>query len=151
MTTTEGFWTGDEVVPAGVGVDVVEVERIARAAARHPRFAARILSEAELRRFGSFRGQERRTSFLAGRFAAKEAVMKALGQGMGRVRWRDVAVINGPTGKPEAFLADTALRAAGRLGVTKVLVSVSHSRQTAVAVAVALSEGGTGRSEAERT
>lgn len=136
------MWPGDVGVPVGVGIDIVEIARVARAAARHPRFAARILNEAELSRFEALRGSERRTGFLAGRFAAKEAVMKALGQGMGRVRWRDIAIMNSPTGKPEARLVGTASRVAGEQGVTRILVSLAHGREAAVAVAVALADGG---------
>ncbi len=121
----------------GIGVDTVEIERIALVASRHPRFAGRVLSEAERARFECFRSEARRASFLAGRFAAKEAVMKSLGVGMGRLRWRDISVISGPTGKPEVRLSGTALKVAREQGVTRMHVSISHGREIALASAIA--------------
>jgi holo-[acyl-carrier protein] synthase len=72
---------------------------------------------------------------LAGRFAAKEAVMKALG--VGGFRFRDVEIRRSPSGKPEVSLSGRMQARAERLGVRRIAVSISHSRDYAVAVALA--------------
>lgn len=116
---------------AGVGVDVVEIDRFAAALARRPRLAERCFTPAEAayclsRRFPP--------QHFAARFAAKEAVGKALGIGM--TRWRDVEVARG-CGAPGILLHRRYARRAEELGVVRVHVSLTHGRDTAVAFAVA--------------
>ena len=118
----------------GVGVDVIEIERIAHALARRPRFADRCFTEAEAAYCLSraFPPQH-----FAARFAAKEAVGKALGRGM--TRWREVEVVRGggaPTVALHAHYADWA----ERRGVDRIHLSLTHSKGVAVAVAVAESD-----------
>jgi holo-[acyl-carrier protein] synthase len=124
----------------GIGQDVIEIDRIAAAMSRHgDRFARRILGPRELAIFESRRRRstDRGTAFLATRFAAKEAVSKALGLGMRRpMSWRAIEIVSEPGGRPSAvangtmadFLAERRLR---------LHVSVSDLRRLAVAQAVA--------------
>jgi holo-[acyl-carrier protein] synthase len=121
-------------VVLGVGVDVVEVARVRRAVQRWGQaFLARVFTPGELQHATARDGPVR----LAARFAAKEAVMKALGCGWGRVRFRDIEILRDPSGRPHARLHGEAARVAERLGVAAVHVSLSHAREYAVAVAVA--------------
>ena len=115
----------------GVGVDVVDVARFALALERRPRIVERLFTEGE-RRDG--RGRAER---LAARFAAKEAVMKSLGVGLGSVPWRSIEVVKEPSGQPRIALHDAAAELARRRGVGEVLVSLTHSDLSAIAVAVA--------------
>jgi holo-[acyl-carrier protein] synthase len=113
-----------------VGVDVVEISRVAAAVARHgPGFRRRVYTELEWQQCG------RSVASLAGRFAAKEAVMKALG--IGGMRFRDIEIRRSSSGKPEVALEGRMQARAERLGVRRIIVSISHSRDNAVAVAVA--------------
>ncbi|HEY7355525.1 MAG TPA: holo-ACP synthase [Ktedonobacterales bacterium] len=117
-----------------VGIDLVEVERIAQTVARFgPRFLERVFTPEELQE------SRRRVTWLAGRFAAKEACAKALGTGIGAaVAWRDVQVLRQPSGKPSLrLLGDAAARAAA-LDITQMDLSISHTHQYALAVVVAL-------------
>jgi holo-[acyl-carrier protein] synthase len=121
-------------VIAGVGIDLVEIERVERALARHPRRARRLFSEAELT---YARARSRPGRHLAARFAAKEAALKALGRG----DWlglRDVEVVAGepPTVRLHGRAAATAAEREVRLEV-----SLTHSRESAAAVAVAVPAG----------
>jgi len=118
----------------GVGVDLIEIDRIAGALARRPRFAERCFTEREAAycRSRAFPAQH-----FAARFAAKEAVGKALGIGM--TRWREVEVVR-RAGPPSIALSGRYARRADDLGVTGITVSLTHSRGMAAAVAVA--EGG---------
>jgi holo-[acyl-carrier protein] synthase len=115
----------------GVGIDLLEIERLERALARRPRLAERLFTDAE-REYAAARG--RPAMHLAARFCAKEAVAKALGL----VGWdpRDVEIV--PTGAaPEVRLTGYPARRAGELGVAAVQVSLTHSKGMAGAVAVA--------------
>lgn len=115
----------------GVGVDVIEIERIVRALQRRPRFAERCFTEAEAAYCLSraFPPQH-----FAARFAAKEAVGKALGRGM--TRWREVEVVR-DRGAPTALLRGHYAEWAERRGVARIHLSLTHSKGLAVAVAVA--------------
>lgn len=119
----------------GVGLDLVEVARVERALGRFGgRFAGRIYTAAELALAGSGSGKMR---FLASRFAAKEAVAKALGTGIGGAcRWRDVEILRGENGKPRVLLHGAARGAAAGLGARIIHVSVTHTATHAAAVAV---------------
>jgi holo-[acyl-carrier protein] synthase len=115
---------------AEVGVDIVEIARVRRALERHEEgFRRRVYTELEWRQCGdSFQS-------LAGRFAAKEAVMKSLG--VGGMAFRDIEIFRSPSGKPEVRLSGRMERRAARLGVARISVTISHSRDNAVAVALA--------------
>ncbi|MBI4200083.1 MAG: holo-ACP synthase [Chloroflexi bacterium] len=114
-----------------VGVDIVETSRIARAVERWgERFLSRIYTAQEL---AYCRG---RVPQLAARFAAKEAVMKALGTGRRGVGWRDVEVVRVRGGRPTVQLQGRALQVARAFRVAEVALSLSHSRDYAVASVV---------------
>jgi len=131
-------------VLVGLGVDVVEVDRIAAVLARYgQRFLRRLFSEQEAARCGRRRhGQQE--ACLAGRFAAKEAVMKALGTGTRGVAYREIEVASLPGGRPTVRLYGRALARARQLGVERVAISITHGRDVAVAVAVALARAAGG-------
>ncbi|MDR7588846.1 MAG: holo-ACP synthase [Armatimonadota bacterium] len=124
------------MVVCGVGVDLVEVRRVERALARWgDAFARRVFTAAELERARAPRARSMR---LAARFAAKEAVMKALGLGWRTMGWREIEILHDPLGKPVVALHGHARAAADRQGVAHVLVSLAHTRHLALASAVAL-------------
>jgi holo-[acyl-carrier protein] synthase len=126
------IWDPEAAGPVEVGIDVIEIERIARVLEKHgQRFLERVYSERERRRYGH------RVQELAARFAAKEATMKALGTGIRGVRWRDIEVLPNRRGKPILILHETALRRARLLGLTHFTVSLTHSRGDAMATVVA--------------
>ena len=113
------------------GIDIVEIERVARVLARHPeRFLARVYTPAEV---AHCRG---RVSELAARFAAKEATMKALGTGVRGVSWSDIEVLPNRRGKPLLLLHRTAARRAEQIGLTDVDITLTHAREYAAAVVV---------------
>ena len=120
-----------------VGVDLIEIARVERVLARYgDRFLERVFTPAEIL---YCRG---RLPELAARFAAKEAVSKALGVGIRMIardgiNWRDVEVIGDGRGKPLVRLYDRAAERAGELGLTEWAVSLSHTHEHAIAFAVA--------------
>lgn len=120
------------------GVDIIEIERIRQAAARHgERFLHRVYTADELTCC------RQRLESLAARFAAKEAVTKALGTGVWRqgIGWVDVEVLrDDATGAPLLHLHGAAARLAHQLGLTAWSVSLSHDRTHSIAVVVASSE-----------
>jgi holo-[acyl-carrier protein] synthase len=133
----------------GLGLDMVVVERVASALDRRgDRFAARVLSQAELDEIDQrgLRGPAK-AQYLAGRLAAKEAVSKAIGVGVGRIGWRAVAVTADVNGRPICSLSGNAAAAASRMGIGQVLVSITHTATTAAASAVALGGEFKGRSK----
>jgi holo-[acyl-carrier protein] synthase len=124
----------------GIGVDVVEIDRIEAAYARFgERFARRILGPAELERYHARRARSdaRGLAYLATRFAAKEAISKALGLGMrAPMTWRAVEILNDPSGRPLA-LAQGGLREFVRHKRLRLHVSVTDERTIATAYAIA--------------
>lgn len=115
------------------GVDIIEVDRIDRAILRHgQRFFDRFYTHQELIDAGG------RTPALAARFAAKEAVAKALGTGIGQVGWRDIEIRIGPNREPYLQLYGYADRLANDMGLEVWSISLSHTHYHAVAVAIAL-------------
>ncbi len=114
-----------------VGIDIIEIDRIARAVERWgDHFVRRIYTDDEL---AYCRG---RPPQLASRFAAKEAMMKALGTGVRGLGWRDIEVVRRRGGPPTIRLHDRALEIARRLAVGHTALSLSHSREYAVASVV---------------
>ena len=119
------------------GVDIIEIRRVRDVAARYgERFLKRIYTDGEI---AYCRG---RAPQLANRFAAKEAVMKALGTGTRGVRWRDIEVVRTRGGPPGIRLHGTALARATHIGLDHLSVSLSHSEEYAVAFVVGESESG---------
>jgi holo-[acyl-carrier protein] synthase len=123
----------------GHGVDLVLIGRIAQTFERHgDRFLQRVFTPAEA---SYCMANKRKTEHLAGRFAAKEAILKALGIGWrGSIAWTDMEIVNNAYGQPEVSLAGATLERAAQLGVSKVLVSISHTEEAAMASAIALGE-----------
>jgi holo-[acyl-carrier protein] synthase len=118
----------------GVGIDVVDVDRLAAAMSRRPGLADRIFTDAERSPASSVARTQQR---LAARFAAKEAAMKALGVGLGAFRLRDVEIVAAAGGRPEVALHGEAKVLASRLGVTAMQVSLTHTGSIASAIVVA--------------
>ncbi len=117
---------------AGVGVDVVDLARFERAVGRTPRLRPRLFTDAELVSVG----RELPLRSLAGRFAAKEALMKALGDATG-IRWHDMEVVADGEGNPALVLRGAAQARAAAIGVTELHVSMSHDAGIAIAYVVA--------------
>jgi holo-[acyl-carrier protein] synthase len=115
-----------------VGVDMIEIARIGRARERHgARFERRFFTAQEIALCAG------RLECLAGRFAVKEAVAKALGTGIGDVYWTDIEVLCDARGKPELVLHERARLLADRLGLGEWAISLSHTATHAVGFAVA--------------
>ncbi|MCU0780189.1 MAG: holo-ACP synthase [Akkermansiaceae bacterium] len=121
----------------GIGVDVVEVERVASALTKHGgAFMAKVFTAGECR---YCEGRTAPAPHFAARFAAKEAVAKAFGTGIGaRAGWRDIEVVHSPAGAPAIRLHGAAAAFAATAGITGLLLSLSHSKAFAVASAVAV-------------
>jgi len=117
----------------GVGIDLVEVDRLERALAEHgSRFEQRIYTAGEIH---DCAGRADRTLALAARFAAKEACLKALGTGWsGGIGFRDVEVVRDSAGRPQIRLHGRAAERARAIGVERVHVSLTHERRVAGAV-----------------
>ena len=116
----------------GIGVDVVDLARFERALSRTPALKARLFADAELvsgERVLALRS-------LAGRFAAKEALIKALGESTG-IRWHHMQVVSDAHGNPSFELTDAAASVARKLGVTSVHLSMSHDAGVAIAYVIA--------------
>lgn len=126
----------------GIGSDIVEVARIEHAVTRWGEsFVARVFTRAEDERS---RHPRVRSMRLAARFAAKEAVMKALGLGWRAMAWHEIEVVNDPLGKPTVVLWGGARAAAEEQGISDVLISLSHTHELAFASAIAISQEATG-------
>jgi holo-[acyl-carrier protein] synthase len=123
----------------GIGIDVVEVERIASAIARHGEpFLTRLFTPAEREYCES---RKLPAMHFAARFAAKEAVSKSLGTGIGgNAGWLDMEVINNPAGAPAIHLSGAAEAFAREQKITEIQISISHAREYAAANAIALME-----------
>jgi holo-[acyl-carrier protein] synthase len=117
----------------GVGIDVVPVARFAEALERTPSLAARLFTEGELR---TPSGGARSPESLAARFAAKEALAKALGAG-GGMAWTDAEVRTDGRGRPSLVVHGTVAERAATLGVTRWHVSLSHDGGIAAATVIA--------------
>jgi holo-[acyl-carrier protein] synthase len=118
----------------GLGVDICEIARIERALARHPTMRERVFTPEEI---AYCDGKARPAESYAGRFAAREATIKALGGYRGR-HWQDISVTRAPSGAPAIRLEGNAKRRADGLGVDQVLVTFTHEKTNAVAFAVAV-------------
>lgn len=118
----------------GVGVDVMEIRRFAETLERRPRIAERVFTEAEAAYCAS---RAYPPQHFAARFAAKEAVGKALGIGM--TRWREVEIVRG-RGAPRIALHGRYAERGKALGVTRISISLTHGQDSAIAMAVAEAE-----------
>jgi holo-[acyl-carrier protein] synthase len=116
----------------GLGVDIAEIDRMAAAIERHgEHFLRRVFTPDEIAYCERHRDNAER---YAGRFAAKEATMKALGTGWRRgVRWLDIEVVRNPGGKPSVALRGVAKEFGAQLGVKNIVLSITHSGNLALA------------------
>ena len=118
-------------ITLGSGVDIIEISRVRQVLERYgQRFLNRVYTPGEI---SYCRG---RAPNLAGRFAAKEATMKALGTGVHGVSWKDIEVVRHESGAPSVLLHGRGKRRAQHLGVRDISLSISHSRDYAVAFVV---------------
>jgi len=119
-------------VIVGMGVDIAEIDRIQAAIIRSgPRFIERLFTPAEIEYCERHKNRYER---YAGRFAVKEAAMKALGTGWRHgVRWVEIEVTNLPSGKPTLNLTGVAGKFAAQLGVNNISISITHSGNFALA------------------
>jgi holo-[acyl-carrier protein] synthase len=121
------------------GIDLIECERIAQMVAQYPeRFLGRILTDAEQQYVNSKRNP---IPHIAGRFAAKEAILKVLGTGWrGPISWRDIEVTNDVNGQPHVSLTGESAAVAERRGIKQILLSISHTATYATASAIGVTE-----------
>jgi holo-[acyl-carrier protein] synthase len=118
------------------GVDIIEIDRVARAFGRRPRqFLQRLFTAREQEQLAA---RDNAARHLAARFAAKEAVFKLLGLGIGSLNWTEVEILSLPGGEPVVHLSGKAAKRAEKLSLSPVALSLSHSREYAVASAAAL-------------
>lgn len=123
----------------GIGTDIVEIDRIKLAVERSGnRFLERVYTSKEIAYCQTRRD---RISCLAARFAAKEAVLKAIGSGLAGCRWVEVEVVRSQGSPPEVLLHGAAAALAARRGIKSFQITLSHSREFAVAFAVATGRG----------
>jgi len=123
----------------GIGVDILEVERLKKAFLRwREKIKEKIFTPRELSYMGVYRNSfwER----AAGRFCAKEAVSKCLGVNLMGVNWKEIEILSSPGGIPRVILKGRLKKEAQKQGVKKILVSISHTKGYAVASAVSMGE-----------
>jgi len=121
----------------GQGIDLIETRRIREIVERHgERFLARVLTEAE-RAYCAAHAHP--FPHIAGRFAAKEAILKVLGTGWrGAIAWTDIEVINDPLGQPMVRLSGECDRIARERGIVRVMISITHTADHAAATALGI-------------
>ncbi|WP_426574165.1 holo-ACP synthase [Aquihabitans sp. McL0605] len=119
----------------GIGVDLVEVDRMRTVLARTPTLVTKVFTPGEQ---AYAQAAHDPTERFAVRFAAKEAVMKALGVGLGAVDWHDIEVVRTSSGAPQLAITGRALAVAADLGITSWKLTLTHTASMAEAIAVAL-------------
>lgn len=121
------------------GIDLVDCPRIEQMVQRHgERFLKRVFTDAERAYAKANRNEVEK---LAGRFAAKEAILKLMGTGWrGKIAWTDIEVINNPVGQPEVTLGGEVKTIADGLGIKHISISITHTANFAIASAVALAQ-----------
>ena len=119
----------------GLGTDIIEIERIKEAIQKRERFKKRFFTDNEVAYCEQYK---KSWANFAGRFAAKEAVVKALGTGFSGFKWQDVEIIATASGKPEVKLYNGAEKVAHEKGIMEIMISISHCHDYAVAQAIAL-------------
>ena len=123
----------------GHGVDLIECRRIAESIERFgDAFLNRVLTPAEREYVGRKRNP---VPHVAGRFAAKEAILKVIGTGWrGRIAWTDIEVLNNELGQPQVTLTGQVARHVEQLGIKSILLSITHTAEAAVASAIGQDE-----------
>ena len=123
----------------GHGIDLVDCARIAQVYERHgERFLDRVLTDAERDRGRQFKNN---IPYIAGRWAAKEAILKMIGTGWrGDIAWRDMEILPDAAGQPVVTLCGATAARASELGISRVLLSITHTENHAAASAIGVSE-----------
>lgn len=121
----------------GHGIDIIECDRVAAVYERHgERFLDRLLTPAEQ---AYVTGRRTMIQHLAGRFAAKEAILKVLGTGWrGSIAWRDMEILNDASGGPHVTLTGECARVARQRRIGRILVSITHTSAYAAASAIGI-------------
>ena len=119
----------------GHGLDLVECTRVAKVFQNHGvRFLDRVLTPSEQERAKQFKDP---VPFIAGRWAAKEAILKMIGTGWrGGIAWTDMEILPDALGRPVVTLSGETARRAAELGITRVILSITHTELTAAASAI---------------
>lgn len=117
----------------GLGTDIIEIHRVRQAVESNPRFLERIFTESER---VYFLARNMRYESIAGTFAAKEAVAKALGTGIGKVGFLDIEIVRDEKGKPIVVLSDSAREIWRTYPSMDFILSISHCKEYAVATAI---------------
>lgn len=119
----------------GIGIDIIEVTRVKSAIERHKRFIDKIFVPEEIKSSsrGAFRYEE-----LAGRFAVKEAVLKAIKTGWRQgISYQDIIILNEKSGAPYVVLSGKAKEICENLNISKIFISISHTKELAIGLAIA--------------
>jgi holo-[acyl-carrier protein] synthase len=126
------------------GIDLVDFPRIEEMIKRHgERFLNKVFTAAEQ---AYAEANKNGTEKLAGRFAAKEAVLKLVGTGWrGKIAWTDIEIINNPAGPPEVVLCGEVKKIADKLGIKHISISITHTANFAIASAVAMAKSNEGK------
>jgi len=126
------------------GIDLVDFPRIEEMVNQHgERFLNRVFTAAEQ---AYAKANKNRIEKLAGRFAAKEAILKLMGTGWrGKIAWTDIEIVNNPVGQPEVTVCGEVERIAEELGIKHISVSITHTANFAIASAVALRQSNEGK------
>lgn len=119
-----------------IGIDIVKISRISRLLEKE-RFLSRVFSSDEIE---YFKANGMKVETIAGSFAAKEAVSKALGTGIGKLSFKDIEISRDKNGKPKCTLSENGLKIACSLGFSNALISISHEKEYAVAIATAVKD-----------
>lgn len=122
----------------GVGIDIIEIQRIKKALRKNPKFIHRILTAKEV---AYIEENQKTDATIAGYFAAKEAISKALGTGFRGFTWQDIEIHKDKMNRPSIILHNKAKEQLEIIGANEVWISISHSKKDAVAQAV-ISKGG---------
>ena len=119
----------------GIGIDIVETDRIKRAVGKNSNFIERVFSATEIEYFNQ---KALSPESIAGGFAAKEAVSKALGTGIRNLSFKDIEISRDSLGKPVVCMSGRLLDICMEAGIDDIMVSISHSKSYAVANAIAV-------------
>lgn len=120
----------------GVGVDIIEIERIRKTVNRRKNFVERFFNRGEISREV---GNKAYYQEIASKFAAKEAVVKAMGTGFRGFSWKDINIINDYLGKPMVKLEGNAYKISANLGISGFMLSITHTKEYAAACVIAVS------------
>ncbi len=118
----------------GIGTDIIEIKRIKKAIVRNPKLLSRLFTEQEL---DYYKKRNMNAQHIAGGFSAKEAVLKALGTGLGPFRWKDIEILRLNAGKPMVKLNSKAKQYVSENGIGDIHITISHSKDYATATAIA--------------